>query len=96
MEKLAAISELFEVSLDELVLGKEQASMENGASNVSEIRNVLEEKVLTPENKRKVGKGLKIAGILLGVIVVLDFISMIIYFALYGAPRFLPLYRGKC
>ena len=87
MEKLAAISELFEVSLDELVLGKEQDSVENGASNVSEIRNVLEEKILTPENKKKVGKGLKIAGILLGVIVVLDFISMIIYFALYGAPK---------
>lgn len=87
MEKLAAISELFEVSLDELVLGKEQNSSETGASNISEIREVLDEKVLTPDNKKKVGKGLKIAGIVAGVIVVLDFISMIIYFVLFGAPK---------
>ena len=87
MEKLAAISELFEVSLDELVLGKEQKSSETGASNIGEIREVLEEKVLTPDNKKKVGKGLKIAGIVAGVIVGLDFISMIIYFVLFGAPK---------
>lgn len=87
MEKLAAISELFEVSLDELVLGKEQNSSETGASNISEIREVLDEKVLTPDNKKRVGKGLKIAGIVAGVIVVLDFISMIIYFVLFGAPK---------
>lgn len=87
MEKLAAISELFEVSLDELVLGKEQNSSETGASNISEIREVLEEKVLTPDHKKRVGKGLKIAGIVAGVIVVLDFISMIIYFVLFGAPK---------
>ena len=55
MEKLAAISELFEVSLDELVLGKEQNSSETGASNISEIREVLDEKVLTPDNK-KIGR----------------------------------------
>ena len=87
MEKLAAISELFEVSLDELVLGKEQTPLETGASNIAEIREVLEEKVLTPDNKKKVGKGLKIAGIVAGVIVGLDFISMIIYFVLFGAPK---------
>lgn len=87
MEKLAAISELFEVSLDELVLGREQTPSETGASNIAEIREVLEEKVLTPDNKKKVGKGLKIAGIVAGVIVGLDFISMIIYFVLFGAPK---------
>lgn len=87
MEKLAAISELFEVSLDELVLGREQTPSETGASNIAEIREVLEEKVLTPDNKKKVGKGLKIAGIVAGVIVGLDFISMIICFVLFGAPK---------
>lgn len=87
MEKLAAISELFGVSLDELVLGREQTPSETGASNIAEIREVLEEKVLTPDNKKKVGKGLKIAGIVAGVIVGLDFISMIIYFVLFGAPK---------
>lgn len=87
MEKLAAISELFEVSLDELVLGKEQKPSGTGASNIGEIREVLEEKVLTPDNKKKVGKGLKIAGIVAGVIVGLDIISMIVYFVLFGAPK---------
>ena len=87
MEKLSAISELFEVSLDELVLGKEPASSEGSTSNTSEILNVIEEKVLTADNKEKVGKGLKIAGIIAGVVVVVDIISMIIDVLLFGVPK---------
>lgn len=85
MEKLIAISDLFEISLDELVVGKVNSS--NAASKTSEVLNVLEEKVCTPDNKKKAKKGLKIAGIIAGVIVAVDIISMIIYFALYGVPQ---------
>lgn len=60
MEKLIALSDLFEISLDELILGKVSESREQGA-NASEIAIMLEEKVLTQENKRKAKKGLKIA-----------------------------------
>ena len=42
------------------------------------------EKVLTDENKKKVKKGLKIAAIIFGVIVLIDVISLIIYVSLYG------------
>lgn len=86
MEKLIAISDLFEISLDQLVLGKEQSSAEP-ISKTSEVRDILEEKVLTIENKKKARKGLKIAGIIAGIVVVVDVISMIIYFILYGVPK---------
>ncbi|MBQ7065286.1 MAG: helix-turn-helix transcriptional regulator [Lachnospiraceae bacterium] len=86
MEKLTAISDLFEISLDELVLGKVSTSGDT-SSKTEDILNVLEEKVLTTENKKKAGKGLKIAGILLGAVLAIDVISMIIYFVLFGVPK---------
>lgn len=86
MEKLTAISDLFEISLDELVLGKVSTSGDT-SSKTEDILNVLEEKVLTTENKKKAGKGLKIAGILLGAVLAVDVISMIIYFVLFGVPK---------
>lgn len=86
MEKLTAISDLFEISLDELVLGKVPTSRDT-SSKTGDILNVLEEKVLTTENKKKAGKGLKIAGILLGAVLAVDVISMIIYFVLFGVPK---------
>ncbi|MBO5207748.1 MAG: helix-turn-helix transcriptional regulator [Lachnospiraceae bacterium] len=90
MEKLIAISELFQVSLDELMLGKKSSESEKTEKKTainSELVNALEEKVLTEENKRKAGKGLKIAGIIAGVILTIDLLSMIIYFCLYGIPK---------
>lgn len=86
MEKLIALSDLFEISLDELMTGKIPVTSEN-ASNKSEIVNVLEEKVLTPENKVRAKKGLKIAGIIAGIVLAIDAITMIIYFILYGFPK---------
>ncbi len=83
MEKLAAISDLFEISLDELVMDKAPKPVgENTAK--SEIVSELKEKVLTDKNKQKVKLGLKIAAIILGIMVLIDVISMIIYFCVYG------------
>lgn len=81
MEKLAAISDLFEVSLDQLVMGKEPVTEK------SEFLNNMKEKVLTEDNKKKTKRGLKVAGIILLVLVAIDAISMIIYFILYGFPQ---------
>lgn len=76
MENLIAISDLFEISLDELVMDKQLSNKADWA-----------EKVLTSDNKRKAKHGLKILGIIFGVIVLIDIISMIVYFSLYGFPQ---------
>ena len=52
MEKLIAISDLFDVSLDVLVMGKEDKT-EEGATAKSDFAAVLNDKVLTSENKKK-------------------------------------------
>ena len=86
MEKLIAIHDLFHISLDELVLGKSPDSEKN-SSTTSGIINVLEQKILTSENKRKLKSGLKVTAIVLGLIVAIDIISMLIYFIVFGVPH---------
>jgi len=76
IEKLIAISDLFDISLDELVMGKD-------AVNEKEWT----ERVLTSDNKKKAKKGLKIVGIIFGGLVLVDIISLIVYFSLYGVPQ---------
>lgn len=90
MEKLVAISDLFEVSLDELVLDKtpeEPVKAESSEQIVrSEFYSDIKENVLTDDNKKKAKKGLKIAAIALGVFVLIDIISFIVYVAIFGLP----------
>lgn len=86
MEKLIAISDIFEISLDELVLDKVPVHV-GEASTKSEIVNKLKQKVLTYENKQKTKRGLKLVAIIFGIIVFIDVISMIVYFSLYGFPQ---------
>lgn len=86
MEKLIAISNLFEISLDELVMDKEPTSVKECATK-SEIITELKEKVLTSDNKKKAKRGLKIIAVIFAVIVLVDIISMVVYFSLYGFPR---------
>ena len=86
MEKLMAISDLFDISLDELVSGKAPVVTKDSQTS-SSMAQILEEKILTSENKKKTKKGLKIAGIIAAVILAVDVISMIIYFLLYGIPK---------
>lgn len=85
MEKLVAISDLFDVSLDKLVMGKEDEP-QNPTATKSELVTVLNEKVLTSNNKKKAKSVLKIVGIIAAVILLVDAISMIIYFAVNGIP----------
>ena len=86
MEKLIAISDMFEISLDELVMDKVPTQIGENSFK-SEIASELKEKVLTDENKKKAKKGLKIAAIIFGIIVLIDVISMIVYVSLYGFPQ---------
>ena len=88
MEKLAAISELFAISLDELVLdkaAKKEATTEQ--TTKQKFYSDIKEHVLTEDNKKKARKGLKIAGIVLTVFFLIDLISMIIYFVFFGVPK---------
>ena len=86
MEKLIAINDLFEISLDELVMDKVTAHI-GETSAKSEMISELKEKVLTDKNKEKAKQGLKIVAIILGIIILIDVISMIVYFSLYGFPQ---------
>ena len=88
MEKLVAISDLFEVSLDELVLDKtpeKAASTEQVVK--SEVYSDIKEHVLTEDNKKKAKNGLKIVGIIAGIIILVDIISFIVYVILFGLPK---------
>ena len=88
MEKLVAISDLFEVSLDELVKGEEPKLAEPSEQIVkSELYSDIKEQVLTVDNKKKAIIGIKIAGIILGIFVLIDVISFVIYVIMYGLPR---------
>ena len=88
MEKLVAISDLFEMSLDELVKDKvpEQAAPQEQIVR-SEFYSDLKKHVLTEENKKKTQKGLKIAGIAFGVFLLVDFLTFLIYVLIFGLPQ---------
>ena len=88
MEKLVAISALFEISLDELVLDKvpEQPGQPVQVAG-SGFYNDIKEHVLTDDNRKKAKKGLKIAGIIVGAILLVDIISFMIYVIMYGLPQ---------
>lgn len=79
MEKLISISDLFEISLDELVMDKKSETI-NECSTKPELINEIKDKVFTK-------KVLKIIGIVFAIIMAVDFISMIVYFGLYGFPK---------
>ena len=89
MERLIAISDLFGISLDELVLGKapEPETPPPPPPAKSELYSDIKEHILTDENRKKAKKGLKIGAMILGAFLAIDLISFIIYVALNGFPK---------
>ena len=89
MEKLIAISDLFGISLDELVLGKAPTpeTPPPPPPAKSELYSDIKEHILTDENRKKAKKGLKIGAMILGAFLAIDLISFIIYVALNGFPK---------
>ena len=91
MEKLVAISDLFGISLDELVLDKAPEpvpEVQPAKPDIySEIKADIKANVLTDSNRKKIKKGLKIAGIIIGAILAIDIISFVVYAALNGFPK---------
>ena len=86
IEKLIAISDMFEVSLDELVMGKESIPKDEKNSKL-EMVSGIKDIIVTDVNKKKTKKWFKAAGIIIGIIVLIDIISMIIYVGLNGFPQ---------
>ena len=87
MEKLVAISDLFGISLDELVMNKAPEPAPALQTAKSELYTDIKEKVLTDKNRKKAKKGLKIGAIALGIFLAIDLISFVIYVALNGFPK---------
>ena len=89
MEKLVAISDLFEISLDELVLDKKEETNPLATEQIvkSGLYSDIKEHVLTEDNKKKTRKGLKILAIGFGVFVLMDILTFIIYVLMFGLPQ---------
>ena len=88
MEKLVAISDLFEISLDELVKGEEPETADSSEQIVrSELYSDIKEHVLTEDNKQKAKKSLKVFGLIAGILILIDAASFLIYALLFGLPK---------
>ena len=82
-EKLIELGKLFKCSMDYLL--KEDITEKEGAQSsiFNESVKELGKKALTDKNKNKMKKILKIVGIVLGVILAVDVISLLIAIILY-------------
>jgi len=91
MEKLVAISDLFGISLDELVLNKapepSPAPAPAEQPGKADLYTDIKEHVFTDENRKKAKKGAKTALIILGAFLAVDVVSFVIYVALNGFPK---------
>ena len=86
MEKLIAISVLFGISLDELILNKVPVQSAETPAKSDGVNEIMQ-KVLTDDNKKKVKKGFRLAAIIFGILLAADVISMVIYVSLNGFPK---------
>ena len=88
-EKLIELGKIFECSMDYLL--KDEVAEKTGdsvsESYFTEKVTEISKKVLTDKNKGKAKKILKIIGIILAVFLVVDIISMILYFGVLGTPH---------
>ena len=91
MEKLIAMSDLFGISLDELVLDKapEPVTVVQPvkAGVYSEVKADIKEKVLTDDNKKKAKKGLKISALIAGALILIDAVTFVVYVCVFGFPK---------
>ena len=86
-DKLIKLGKILECSMDYLL--KEEVSDKTYAAQegVSEKIEQLGRKVMTDKNKSKAKRILKIVGIIFAELLVIDVISMIVYFLIFGLPH---------
>ena len=81
-EKLIELSRRLGVSLDYLLRGEERAE----GNFYSDVKSVGR-RLASETSKKRIKKGLRLALILGGAVLALDFISMLIYFLICGIPQ---------
>ena len=88
-DKLIVLGKLFNCSMDYLLKDEvtEKAGVLTSESNFAEKVTEISKKVMTDKNKGKAKKILKIIGIIFAVFLVIDIISMILYFCILGIPH---------
>ena len=85
-EKLIEIGRLFDCSMDYL-LKEELCEQSGGESGFYGDVKAIGKRLSTPESKRRMKKGIKIAALIAGAVLALDFISMLVYFLIWGIPQ---------
>ena len=79
--KLIELGRLFECSMDYLL--KDNVTEKDGTKTDNENVKEVKLRVMSDQNKKKAKKVLKIAGIVLGGVLAIDFISLIITIVVY-------------
>ncbi|MBR5182261.1 MAG: helix-turn-helix transcriptional regulator [Clostridiales bacterium] len=82
LDKVVIMSELFEVTTDYLLKGIEPVKTDEHKT----MADVVDQKILTEKNGKRAKTALKWFLIGFGVLLGIDFISMIIYFLINGLP----------
>ena len=77
LDKLVLLAEVFEITLDELVLDR---------APVTAKLEDLGAKVMTEGNKKKTKKVLKILGLIAASALAIDVVSLLVYFLFCGTP----------
>lgn len=82
LDKVVILSEIFEVTTDYLLKGIEPVEEKDHKT----MADVVDQKILTEKNGRRAKTALKWFLIGFGVLLGIDFISMLIYFLINGFP----------
>ncbi len=85
-DKIIQLSQIFDCSIDYL-LKEELTKKQQVSPSVSDKLSSIKDRMMTENNKRKAKLALKLACIVFGVLLAVDFIAMIIYFAINGLPK---------
>ncbi len=79
--KLIVLGRLFECSMDYLL--KDEITEKDGKKTDDENVKEVKLRVMSDQNKKKAKKVLKIAGVVLGGVLAIDFISLIVTIVVY-------------
>lgn len=82
LEKVVIMSDIFEVTTDYLLKGIEPVKNDDHKT----MADVIDQKILTEKNGKRTKSILKWVLIGLGILLGIDFISMLIYFLINGFP----------
>lgn len=82
LEKVVIMSELFEVTTDYMLKGIEPVKTDDHKT----MADLVDQKILTEKNGKRAKTALKWFLIGFGVLLGIDFISMLIYFLINGFP----------